>query len=212
MSAKTAPTIAEIEIADDPAAWARLGFEVADDRSRVGAVDFHLAASGASRGIAGWSLRGVTGRDLDGLPTTIATDSPSPPAPAHPNGAVGVDHVVALTPSLERTTAALDAAGLPIRRVREAEGPDGPVRQGFFRLGEALLEVVQRADLEGPARFWGMVVVVEDIDACAQRLGDDLGTARDAVQPGRRIATVRRSAGLTVPLAVISPDPARARA
>jgi hypothetical protein len=31
-----------------------------------------------------------------------------------------------------------------------------------------------------------------------------VGPIRDAVQPGRRIATVRRSAGLSVPVALMS--------
>lgn len=209
MSAAAHPTIAEIEIAEESAAWARLGFEVADGRCRVGGVSLSLVGPHAGRGIVGWSVRGLATAELDGLPTEIAVDPPPAPAPAHPNGVIGLDHVVALTPSLERTTAALDAAGLGLRRLREVEGPDGPVRQAFFRLGEALLEVVERAELDGPARFWGMVMVVDDIDACAQRLGDDLGTIRDAVQPGRRIATLRRSAGLALPVAFISRDPAR---
>jgi len=37
-----------------------------------------------------------------------------------------------------------------------------------------------------------------------EMLGAHAGEPRAAVQPGRRIATVRRSAGLTVPLALMS--------
>jgi hypothetical protein len=36
-------------------------------------------------------------------------------------------------------------------------------------------------------------------------LGDRVGEIRDAVQPGRRIATLRRSAGLSVPVALMTP-------
>jgi hypothetical protein len=39
-------------------------------------------------------------------------------------------------------------------------------------------------------------------------LGDRLGEARDAVQEGRRIATLRREAGLAVPLAFMTAPPA----
>ena len=113
-----------------------------------------------------------------------------------------------LTPDLERTTAALEGVGLERRRVREVETDDGPLRQGFFRLGEVILEVVAHPNVEaGPARFWGITFAVADLDAAAELLGDRLGTIRDAVQPGRRIATVRRSAGLGLPVALISaPD------
>jgi hypothetical protein len=110
-----------------------------------------------------------------------------------------------LTPDLERTTAALEAIGVERRRVREVETDDRLLRQGFFRLGEVILEVVTHPEIEnGPARFWGITFAVEDLDACAELLGDRLGSIRDAVQPGRRIATVRRPAGLGLPVALIS--------
>ena len=50
-------------------------------------------------------------------------------------------------------------------------------------------------------RFWGLTVAVPDVDALAGLL---LGEVRDAAQPGRRIATVRRDAGLAIALALIS--------
>jgi hypothetical protein len=54
-------------------------------------------------------------------------------------------------------------------------------------------------------RFWGLAMTVADIDACAALLGDRLGPVKDAVQPGRRIATLRHEAcGLTVPIAFMS--------
>jgi hypothetical protein len=37
--------------------------------------------------------------------------------------------------------------------------------------------------------------------------GSLLGGVKDAVQPGRRIATLRREARLSVPVAFMSPDP-----
>ena len=128
------------------------------------------------------------------------------PEVAHPNGAVAVDHVVAATPDVGRTLRALAAAGLEPRRVREA----GETRQAFFVLSTALLEVAGPAtaaqdDPDGPARLWGLVVVVEDLDALAARLGDELGTIRDAVQPGRRIATLRPQAGVSTALAFLTP-------
>ena len=78
---------------------------------------------------------------------------------------------------------------------------------GFRRLGPAILELVETKDgPSGPARFWGLVVVVDDLHALAGRLGEQLGSIRDAVQPGRRIATLRASAGLGEAVAFISPE------
>ena len=60
----------------------------------------------------------------------------------------------------DRTAAALDQVGLPPSRIREA----GSVRQGFRRLGPAILELVETSQQPpGPARFWGLVVIVEDL-------------------------------------------------
>jgi hypothetical protein len=170
-------------------------------------VSLHFAGPTAGRGLVGWSLRSAASTELDGLATTRSTAPPAPPA-THPNGSVSIDHVVVATPDLERTFGALEAAGLKLRRVREA----GDVRQGFFRLGEVILEVVggaphAGAEAEEPAVFWGIVFVTEDIEGLAEKLGEQLGSVKDAVQPGRRIATVRSSAGLGVPVAFITPEP-----
>jgi hypothetical protein len=124
-----------------------------------------------------------------------------------------------MTPSLERTVAALQRAGLDLRQIREQPTPAGAPRQAFFRLGEAILEVVQepyelverRDGDERSARLWGLALLSSDLDRTVRALGEHAGAPRDAVQPGRRIATVRRSAGLAVPVAVISartPPPA----
>jgi sensor domain CHASE-containing protein len=155
------------------------------------------------QGILGWCLRGLDPvQAVDGLPTEVV-DGPDPvPSQIHPNGAVGLDHVVVLTPRFERTAAALAEAALELRRIREAPGG---IRQGFRRLGPAILEVVEAPDQpDGPARFWGLVVTVSDLDALAERLGERLGRVRPAVQPGRRIATLRESAGLGEAVAFMS--------
>jgi hypothetical protein len=154
-------------------------------------------------GIRGWGLTGVTSAEIDGLPGFPATP-PEEPGDAHPNGALRIDHLVVLTPDLGRTTGALEAAGIDLRRIREPAEPGPPVRQGFFRLGEVILEVAERPGGDGPAGFWGITFTVGDLDACAKLLGDRLGEVHDAVQPGRRIATVRREAGLGLPVALIS--------
>lgn len=206
------PELDELLVADPPEAWAALGFAVAGGVVALGGVRVRLGAPGASGagepagGIVGWSLRGLAGgADLDGLPTAAsgagASGAPASEPGAHPNGALGIDHVVALTPDFDRTVTKLRGAGLDYRRTRDAGGGR---RQAFFVMGSCLLELAGPAG-DGPPRFWGLTLVVADLDETAAFLGDRLGPAKDAVQPGRRIATLRESAGLSVPLALMTP-------
>jgi hypothetical protein len=86
------------------------------------------------------------------------------------------------------------------------------MEQRFFRLGEVILELVGTpgAHGEGPATFWGLALTVDDLDAAATHLGERLGPVTDAVQRGRRIATLRHEAvGLHVPIAFLTAAPPR---
>ena len=74
------------------------------------------------------------------------------PPGAHPNGAVRVDHVVMLSPDLDRTVAELESQGFDLRRRREGPTPGGSTRQAFFRAGEPILEVVQAPEGTSVAR------------------------------------------------------------
>ncbi len=205
-------TIDELVLADEPQRWTALGFTVAAGCVQLGTVRLRLAGNEAGRGIVSWSLRGIASTELDGLPTS-RSESPAPAAvPAHPNGVLAIDHVVAMTPALDRSVRALQAAGLDLRRVREQPTPAGAPRQAFFRLGEEILEVVQEPasvleqhrDADRPARLWGLALAAEDLDRAVAGLGENVGSIRPAVQPGRRIATLRRAAGLAISVALIS--------
>jgi hypothetical protein len=206
------PAIDELTVADVPGAWSALGFEVDGDTCVVGDVRIRLAGSDAGRGLTGWSLRDVERAELDGLSTTRSDRRPPSERPAHSNGVTALDHVVAITPALDRTVAALQGAGLDLRRIREEPTPAGAPRQAFFRLGATILEVVQEppeaiergGGTDRPAFFWGLAFVAPDLDATVAGLGDRVSKVRPAVQPGRRIATLRRSAGLSVPVALIT--------
>jgi len=206
------PTIDEITIADEPASWAALGFTVDDDVLELAGAALRLAGRGVGEGIVGWSLRDLRSAELDGLPTEISRSPARAPALPHPNGVVEIDHVVAVSPALERSVAAFEAAGLDLRRVREEPTPAGAPRQAFFRLGREILELVQEPDevvarKGGPGRpvhFWGLALLVEDIDRSVEAMAPHARPARDAVQPGRQISTLGRSAGLAIPLALMS--------
>lgn len=207
------PTIDELVLAEEPERWRALGFTVVDGCCRLGRVSLCLAGREAGRGIVSWSLRAITDVECDGLPTSVSR-SPVPPAsPVHPNGVWAIDHVVAMSPVLDRSVRALQVAGLDLRSIREQPTPAGAPRQAFFRLGAEILEVVQEPDdvverKGGPARpahLWGLALTVENLDRAAERLGPRVSPIRSAVQPGRRIATLRRSAGIAIPVALMSP-------
>lgn len=192
------PALEELEIADEPAAWRALGFEVEDGSCQVSSVRLRLVGNGPRRGILGWKLR-------QREPTAAV-------APPHPNGVARIDHVVLLSPDLDRTVNELRSDGFELRRIREGETPGGSTRQAFFRLGEPILEVVQAPEgtsvarnPEGPARLWGIAFLVHDMDATGSALGELVGTPRDAVQRGRMIATVKPEAGLGPAIAFMTP-------
>jgi hypothetical protein len=191
-----------LRLASDPEPWAAAGFEPDGDVLAIGAVRLRFEGASAGKGILGWRLRDLASTELDGLPTE-RSDAPPARGDKQPNGVVAIDHVVAFTPDLERTMRALKAAGLDFRRVREEPTPAGGGHQAFFRMGELILEIVH-AGREGPARLWGISFLVEDLDATVAHLGELAGEPRDAVQPGRRIATLRREAGVGVAVAFMS--------
>ncbi len=132
---------------------------------------------------------------------------------------VGVDHVVVLADDVRATCAEITrVSGAELKRVKESERGV----QGFHRWGSVILEVVERRLVQprdatsdetsgvvpqspSDATYWGLVLVVDDIEAACAHLGPDvIGAPKPAVQPGRLIATVRSGAGLGVPLALMS--------
>ena len=207
-------TIDEVLVGDPPEAWQAAGFSVDDDGTcRIGQVRVRLVGRDGGKRILGWSLRGtpdgeLAGGSLDGLPTAASDAEPAEPA-SHPNGARAIDHVVVLAPDLARTQAALEALGCEKRGERDTDSYGAPMRQLFFRLGEVILEVIGQQDVagEGDAGFFGLALTVDDLDAVAALLGPALGDAKDAVQEGRRIATLRhRDLGMSVAMALMSPE------
>ncbi|HUF84342.1 MAG TPA: glyoxalase [Acidimicrobiia bacterium] len=196
-----------LEVAVAPDAWRSIGFAV-DDGSvcSVDGVAIRLGAAG--RKISAWSLDGVaSGTVVDGLITAYAPVGSA--MTAHPNGTVALDHLVVLSPAPERTITALAEHGIEPRGRRHTDQYGPPFTQTFFRVGRPVLELIGPDEPTGdePARFYGLAFTVADLDATAAFLGDRLGRVKDAVQPGRRIATLRKEAGAGVPIAFMSPEP-----
>lgn len=209
MSDVADPRVEWLTIVGDPDAWRKIGLKVADDGLvPLFGTSLRIAAVGAPAGIGSWSVSGLDDppASVDGL-VTEATVAQPPVFTEHALGASTIDHVVVMTPDLERTSAAIhEATGCELKRIREV----GEMRQGFHRIGRGglIVELVERPEIEeGPARFWGLVLIVDDLDAACERIGPELiGAPKDAVQPGRRIATVREDAGLGLPVALMTPD------
>jgi hypothetical protein len=145
----------EIVVGDPPAAWAALGFAMTGGACEVGGV--RIVAAGGEPGLRTVAFAGLRQERPDGLPF-VAASEPDPAAAAagsHPNGALAVDHVVAVTDDLDRTARAPVAAGLPLRRVRRP--PEAPVPQAFLPAGTLVVELVQSG---GAPSLWGLVVAV----------------------------------------------------
>ncbi len=199
-----------ITISGDADVWRSLGLVVSDDGvvPLVGTSLRIVSSDVGETGIVGWALSGVDvvldGTEIDGLATAVVEASP-PMFAQHELGASGLDHVVVMTHDLDRTTGAIaDATDNELKRIREV----GAMRQGFHRMGRGglIVEVVERPEVpEGPAKFWGIVLNVDDLDAACERIGGDrISAPKDAVQPGRRIATIEKGVGLGLPVALMT--------
>lgn len=214
------PVLRSLIIGDLASSWAAGGFDVRHDRgrasTRIGAVEIELVGPDDGRGIIAWRFDAdELPSSLDGITTLRAIPdghggaaSKGGSEPSHENRASGLDHVVMMTPDLTRTVGALEAAGFEARRTRNVPGP-GPARQQvFFWAGQTIIELVGPVEATGdePATLWGLAITSDDLDAAHEALGDRLDTPKPAVQPGRRIATLRtRDLDISTAIALMSP-------
>lgn len=211
--AATTVRLVGLEVGDEVGPWRDAGFAVAGEDLVVGGVAIALRGAQQPRGLRGWALQPPAVGDCDGLASTRAAAAAagrSGDAPIHPNGTTALDHVVVASDDIERTTRALAAVGItPRRSVVGARGDgDEETVYRFFLLGTSVLELVgpTRPRGDGPARFVGLAFTTSALDD----LGELAGTPRPAVQPGRRIATLRTDAlGISVPTVLLSPRPPR---
>jgi catechol 2,3-dioxygenase-like lactoylglutathione lyase family enzyme len=193
--------LAALCVPGEAGAWRDLGFAIVDDAIALANGAIRLGADECSLELE------PAGRDVSTVDGVLVTTGAGVDAVVHPNGAVELDHVVVMTDSIERTSAAIEELlGLEQRRLRETD----TVRQAFHRFADApdgtrgcIVEVVERPDVTSVG-IWGVVVVVDEIDRAVAEAGGRIGTPKPAVQPGRRIASVPRAAGLSLAVAVMS--------
>jgi len=205
----TMARITQLVVGGQPAAWSSIGLTFRDGVCSLGDVQLRLDQT-LSPGLHSWVISECVGTgDIDGIPTTC--DGVSPARAFAPDSSiidvVGVDHVVAFTNDLERTSGELArVTGEPLKRVRDA---GNGVRQGFHRLGSVIVEIVEQQRVERSS-LWGFVLTVNNLDDVAAYMGPDvLSPSKDAVQPGRRIAAFRSGVGLGTAVALITPESPR---
>lgn len=195
--------LVSLRVPGDAEPWRDLGFTVVDDAIPLVNGAIRVGADRSAFEVAG--LESAPGA-VEAIPIGIG----EPLAGVrHRNGAVELDHVVIMTDSLQRTSASVDESlGLEQRRIRETP----TVRQAFHRFADddigpgvrgCIIEIVEGPDV-AEVSLWGLVVIVDDLDAAVDSAGGLVGAPRDAVQPGRRIATVSRTAGLPLAVALMS--------
>jgi hypothetical protein len=203
------PELVQMTAGDPPELWSELGFALQGDVCRIGLVDIVLDPS-VGKGIRRWAFSGGTDAPalVEGLPTEWLDGPGEATSIPHPNGVTTIDHVVLLSPDVDRTIESLARLGFDPRRERLTDTYGAPMRQVFFRAGEVILELIggQEATGEGGIRVFGLAFT-SDLDASAAFLAERLHPAKDAVQPGRRIATLDKRAGSTVAIALMSASP-----
>lgn len=199
-------------VGDDPEAWADAGFAVDDGSAVIGATAIECRSDDSSPRWRLWADDEDLSDDFDGLSTEVAIDARQVANVSHPNRVVEIDHLVLASPDLDRTTEAFASLGVECRRIREIPDSDPAMQQRFFRLGSVIIELVGSVEPtgDGPTSIWGLAFTVDDIDAAAAHLGPACGAPKAAVQPGRRIATVRtKDLGMSLPVALMTAGPPR---
>ena len=122
------------------------------------------------------------------------------PSEGQPVEMMGIDHIVVLVPDLDSAIGSFSRAGLePRLRMKVRDRP-----AVFFRAGpviEVIESPVRQASLFGIAL--ASEVPLETLSLEWRSRGLDVGEIRPAIQPGRRIMTIR---DLDAGLAIMSPD------
>ena len=199
-----------LTIAGDAQTWRSIGLTVTED----GVIPFFGTglkivepAGPEESGIVGWGLSGIDPvRSIAGLRSEVV-EAGAPVFADHALGAVELDHVVIMTSNLDMVSSSVaGATGCELKRTREL----GVITQGFHRIGRGglIVEIVQHPDYDrGESEFWGLVINVSDLDAACELLGPErVSEPKDAVQSGRRIATIRSEVGLGTAVALMTLD------
>ena len=206
MAASTDTRVVALAVPGDGGPWKAAGFTCSEEGFSAGAIRIVFGQDDVRE--AQVALEPPSRLDGAGLGEVIGPTGPLPDR-AHPNGVVGVDHIVISTPVMERGRAALVEAGLDLRLEREGRAGGEQVDQAFFLAGPCVIELVgsPRAG-DGGSTVWGVTFTTDSLEALPALDPAPVASIRDAVQPGRRIAVARRELGLPTRVAFMNPRPA----
>ena len=206
----------QLTIGDNAEMWSSAGFDVMELPNgkpvcQVGSVQLLFDPIG-KRGISGAAVCGMSGvidsLKFDKAPNLTPSSIDACPRSVHPNGVTQIDHLVVTTPDCDRTTLAFESNGIHPRKVRTFGNDEAKMRQTFFWLGDVILELVgpDQSEANSHALFWGLALISDNLQATADYLGKRCTQVKPAVQPGRKITTIKtREIGITTSLAVMSP-------
>ena len=206
-----AHALQRIVIGDDPDSWRSAGFSVLDNEMVFGKTVVELAGTANGRGVLGWAIEGVTSNiesitSIAPSGTTLAVEQRT--GLDNTNAVFAIDHVVIETGDLDRTVAAFTEVGIKERRQGQMTTSLGERRQSFLWAGRVIIEIVApvTADPNVAMRVWGLALVSANLATTSHVLAENMSEPRNAVQPGRKIATIDTSAlDISVPLVVMSP-------
>ena len=182
--------------------WAGAGFNM-NDRI-VSLTDVDIIFDQGSGGLVAWGWQGLPEAvtSICGIPAFEYNKKSEPVK--HPNGCISVDHVVLHSNDAEFVKAEFAKLQLHPRAVRDDIYPG--LTQIFYRPGQGtVIEVVVNKDFP-KAFLWGATVVVTDIDVAKNLLKENASEPKKAVQPGRKIMTVRhRNLHMETNMAMMTP-------
>ncbi|MBO00084.1 MAG: hypothetical protein CL438_05385 [Acidimicrobiaceae bacterium] len=205
----------QLTIGDNEETWSSAGFDVMELPNskpvcQVGSVQLLFDSTG-QQGISRAAVHGVSGvidsLKFDTAPSLAFSNIDAWLPSVHPNGVTRIDHLVVTTADCDRTTRAFESNGIHPRRVRTFGNDEDKMRQTFFWLGDVILELVgpDQSETNGNALFWGLALISDNLQATADYLGEKCTPVKSAVQPGRKITTIKtREIGITTSLAVMS--------
>jgi hypothetical protein len=125
---------------------------------------------------------------------------------ANANTVEYLEHIVVMTPLLDDAIAAIEAIGVPCKRIREL---GNGARQAFFKLEQTVLEVVGPATRGRPG-CWGLALMCSDIAqavATARANGLQATEPKLAIQGGQIARIVEPLDGVAI--AFMQPGPRR---
>jgi len=214
VGAENRPRLTGLLLPGAASSWEKIGFAPRGGAFRLGQV---TCAVGAAEPSWAFDQGGDKADALCGIATAESAAVVADGDPARqPNGAFKIDHVVVVSEAPSQTKAALERFGLIGKGARSVGSGDSERSQCFFWSGELLIELVgpaaEKSDASPLARIWGVTFVVDDF-APLLTLAEGLVTGpRDAIQPGRQIATIGLQHELGVELAFMSPHVKRSAA